>query len=99
MKIKIDWNIVFWIGVTIIFLYFMAKEFGLIHSPVYIEMLPYLGAFITLLALAKKFGVFETQLLMIVNELSSMKEDISNIKRELHSVDKRLLILEHKSTS
>ena len=73
MRLQINWTIVFWIGVAITMLWVMAKDFGFINTPLYIELVPYFGVLLTLLSGAKKLGIFETKMeFLIVSSLQSL---------------------------
>ena len=47
--------IAFWVAVIVLFLWLLAKAIGLIHTPWYIEVIPYVAGFIALAAVVKEF--------------------------------------------
>ena len=95
-KLEINWRIVFWIGIVIILLWLFAKQFGYIHTPLVIELIPYIGAVLTLLAGAREAGKFSHKLDRVIFDVNEIKNDIKNIRLNLHDLDKRVAVLESK---
>ena len=94
IQINIDWSVVFWLGVITVFLWLIAKAVGLIHTPWYLEAIPYIGSFIALLAMAKEIGKFVYKVERALGDIGEIKIDIKNVKHDIHSLDKRVSVLE-----
>lgn len=103
IQINIDWNVVFWLGIMIIFFWLIAKASGLINTPLVIQIIPYIGGLIALFGLFRNIGVYIQKLngaiekINITNiEVKDIRLDIGEIRKELHSIDKRVAIVESK---
>jgi|SRR3989344_2028177 len=102
-KFEINWRIVFWVSITILFIWLLAKALGFINTPQIVTAIPYVTGFIAFLAIAKETGK-ELQKLSgaiadisdIKSEMKEVKSDIKVIKTDLHSLDKRVTVLETK---
>ena len=94
IQINIDWSVVFWLGIITVFLWLIAKAVGLIHTPWFIQAIPYVGGLITLLAITKEIGRFVQKLETVILDVKDMKMDIREIKQSMYSLDKRVSILE-----
>ena len=102
-KMTINWTWVFWISVTIVFLWLLAKALGFIQTPLLIESIPYVGSFVALLASAKKVGEYAQKIDRSLNDITEIKvevrgvkEDIQGLRKDIHRLDKRLIIVETK---
>ncbi len=91
----------FWISITILFLWLIAKAVGLIHTPWFVEMVPYVTGFIALASILKEGGKLINKLENVISdlgtiklELKDMRFDIKEIRNDLHSLDKRVAVLE-----
>ncbi|MFA4887389.1 MAG: hypothetical protein WC595_04200 [Candidatus Nanoarchaeia archaeon] len=95
-KIKFRWISLFWLGIAIIILWFLARALGLFHTPLIIEAIPYVAALISLLGVAKEIGRFFQRFEGVVSDLTGIKLELKGIRAELHSLDKRVSIVEMK---
>ncbi|MBS3174796.1 hypothetical protein J4440_02855 [Candidatus Woesearchaeota archaeon] len=93
-KFEINWKIVFWTGVIVIFLWILAKKAGLFNTPLIIEIIPYIGGIIVILAIVKEMGKTINKLDNTISDIKEMKTEIKNIGCELHNLDKRVAVLE-----
>mgnify|MGYP001614708032 CR=1 FL=1 len=93
-KKDFNWMILFWIGIITLFIWLVLKEFGYINTPDLIRIIPYLGGLIALVGLIKNFGGFEAKLEMLIIDVKDIKSDIKEIKLDIHSLDKRVTLLE-----
>lgn len=96
--------IVFWIAITVVFLWLIAKALGFIHTPAIITIIPYVGGFIAMLAVAKEVGKFMEKLaraLVDINEMkhemNSMHGEINQIRSSTASLDKRIAVIEART--
>ena len=103
MSIKINWTVVFWTSLTILFLWLLAKALGFIHTPLLIELIPYVTGFAVILAGAKKVGVYAQQLTHAISDIGEIKTDlkevrgdIHDLRNDIHKLDKRVSVLEIK---
>ena len=89
INITIDWSVVFWISITILFLWLLAKAVGLINSPWFIEVIPAVVGFFALIGVGKGIAKY-------TYKMDEAFMDIKDIKKEVHSLDKRLTVVESK---
>ena len=97
------WTIVFWVSITTVFLWLIAKQLGFFNAPFIVEIVPYLGGFLALLAVAKQVGKLVERLNRAVTDISETKGEIKDIKNEMVQLtiqmatfDKRLTVIEAK---
>ncbi len=84
-----------------VFFWLIAKELGWIHSPIIIDLIPYLGGFAVFISIVREFGKYAIKLNIVILELVGIKNDISTIKGDIkemrydiHQLDKRVSSLE-----
>lgn len=101
IQINIDWSVVFWLGTITVFLWLIARAVGLIHTPLILEILPYVGGFAALLGGIREAGKFTHKIETVISdvkdiklELNGIKLDIKEIRQDIHSLDKRVAVLE-----
>lgn len=103
-RLKINWVWVFWVGVIILFLWFFAKDIGLINTPILLQAIPYFTGFGVLLALARETGKYTTILRHAVADIKEMKTELKgirdvelrDIKLQLAHLDRRVAVVEAK---
>lgn len=95
------WTIVFWVSITIVFLWLIAKQLGLFDTLFIVEIVPYLGGFLALLAVAKQVGKLVERLNRAVTDISEIKGELKDTKgeisqfgRQMATFDKRLAVIE-----
>lgn len=88
----IDW--LFYISITLFFLWALGKAFGLIHSPVWVDMLPYFAGGGGLLAIFFKAGATYTKLGNIDDDCKQLKTKADNLTEKLSVLDNRVVRLE-----
>lgn len=96
IQIKIDWSVIFWIGIIIIFLWLMAKAVGLINTPWYIEIIPYIGALAVLGAIIKKIGEYTYKIDIMFQDIKDIKLDLKDLRLKSENHEVRLVKLETK---
>lgn len=77
-----------------ILLWLIAKIAGLIHTPLIIEMIPVFGGFLSLLGLVKNVTKYTHKIDSAVFDIKEIKTDIKIIKEDIHSLDKRVSVVE-----
>ena len=80
-----DW--VFIISILVLLLWIVGKSIGLIKSPVYIDMIPYLSIVFSAGALFQKIREMD-------KNIRETKTDIKDIETDLHGMDGRMIKLE-----
>ncbi len=93
-RIEINWAWVFWISITILFLWLMAKGLGFIHTPLIIEIIPYLTGFTAIVGFSKSIAKFLAKIDVLFSDVKDMKLDIKEIKQDVSKLDNRVSILE-----
>ena len=89
ININIDWSVVFWLGLITTFLWFLAKAVGLVHTPLFISIIPYLGSMVVIIAVVKKLGEY-------VQKIDRTILDIGDIKSELKYINSDMKDLNNK---
>lgn len=85
LKKKISWStVVFWLGILIIILWIIAKLFRIVESPVWFEMVPYIGGAATLVGGGIKTG-------RALQKLDGVVGDVKDIKNELANVNDKVI--------
>lgn len=102
-KFNVDWRIIFWLGIIIILLWIIAKKSGLFNTPLIIELIPYFGGIISIMAFVREFGSLTNKLDNVISDVSDIRTelkevriDIKDIRNELHVLDKRVSVLESR---
>ena len=102
-KFEINWRIVFWVSITILFLWLLAKALGFIHTPFIIETILYATGFATIIAIIKEIEKYAQKLETVIIDIKDIKFDIKDVKNEIkevrndiHNLDKRVAVLETK---
>ncbi len=96
VQINIDWPVVFWVSIIILFLWLLAKAFGLINTPWIVEAIPYTVGLIAIFAIVKEAGKFINKLEMVILDIKDIKADIRGMRNDIHSIDKRVTIVESR---
>jgi hypothetical protein len=55
-KTSIFWDVLMWFGIILVLVWALLKSFGIIHSPIWMEMLPYFGVGVSAIGGAYKLG-------------------------------------------
>ena len=76
-------DILFYLGLAIIFFWALAKSLGIIHSPTWQEMLPYFGAVFAA-------GVGWNRFMHLEKRVGNVVNGLMNVEREVESVSHRL---------
>ena len=79
------WDLLIIIGALFILVWALLKSFGLIHSPIWVEMIPYFGGAISLIGAAYKLGkikrgIEETE--HKVNKILRLEERFNKLEYE-----------------
>ncbi|MFH1803111.1 MAG: hypothetical protein ABH864_06730 [archaeon] len=80
------WDYLIWIGIILILGWALLKALGIINTPVWIEMIPYIGVGITLLGGAYKLG-------RILENVERMDTSVKELNTTTKDIDKRLIAL------
>ncbi len=98
VKIKFNINglVVFWVCITILFIWLILKDLGYIHTPDLVKMIPYIVSFGALVGITKEIGNFIHKLGGYGNKIDTLVKDVYEIKKDLHSIDKRVCVIENR---
>lgn len=94
IQINIDWNVVFWIGILMIFFWLIAKALGLIHTPLIVQIIPYVGGLVALFGLFRNAGKYIQKLDTVILDVNDIKLNMKDMKHDVHSLDKKFAVLE-----
>ena len=95
IQINIDWSVAFWLGILTVFLWLLAKAVGLIHTPWYIEVIPYIGGLIALGAIVKEIGKYAQKIDTLVYEVKEIRLDMKDLRLRSENHENRLIRLEN----
>ena len=91
-----DW--VFWISLAVVAIWMILKIFGVIHSPVWQDMLPFAGVIMAIAAYFQKTGASLQKIDHIVQDLHDFKNEMRDFRKEvtaeLRIHDNRLIRIE-----
>lgn len=79
------WDVLIIGGALLILSWALLKSLGVIHSPAWVEMIPYMGAGASILGIAYKTGEVMNVIKIIrqdVNKLLSMEEKLNKLEFE-----------------
>lgn len=96
IQINIDWTVVFWISITTLFLWLLAKAVGLIQTPWFIEAIPYVVSFMAFVAGVKRIAEFGFKVDNLIVDVKELNNRTTNIESGVHQIDKRLAVVESK---
>ncbi len=66
------WDVLIWVGTILILGWALLKSLGIIHSPVWVEMIPYFGFGISIVGGAYKLG-------KIMNSIEDTQKKVSKL--------------------
>ncbi len=78
------WDLLAWASLAMIFLWLVAKLFGLINTPLIIELMPYFGVVFFAGRMFQKVEMLDT--------------DMNKVKDRVYDIDRRIIRFESKST-
>ncbi len=81
------WDVIMLIGAVAILFWATLKSLGIIHSPVWVNMIPYFGAGITLIAAVYKFGKMARGIEDTEKNVHKIDSELSNIKCRFNKVE------------
>jgi len=94
-RVVIDWNfftsLVIILSIILISVWVLLKIAGVIHSPIWVDMIPYLGIIASGIAVFYKLG----KIMKGIEVMAEKVNRISTLEDKLTSIDNRLSILEH----
>lgn len=88
----IDW--LFYISITIFFLWVLGKAFGIIHSPVWLDMLPYFAGGTGLSALFFKAGQTYNRIDTVEGVVKEIKDKTNELTKNTSDIEKKVIKLE-----
>jgi len=80
------WQALIWIGAIIILAWAILKSFGVIESPLWVELLPYYGVGITLLGVAYGFGKLVKEVKDNSKNIRESRSDFSILREDFTKV-------------
>ncbi len=94
---EMDWTtIIFWLGIITLFLWLLAKTLGFIHTPLIIELIPLISGFAIVITAIKNMGKFIHRVENGLSDIRDLKERVGKIEVDVHSLDKRVAIIESR---
>src|SRR3989344_8984758 len=91
MAKKDIWDILFWIGMLVLIAYIIAKLFGIINTPEWLNLLPLITLAFVIGAFYQKVAGFMER---ILNRTDYLKNNIDMIANKLNEHDKKIFALE-----
>ena len=80
---------IFWISLVSILIWLILKALGYINTPPLIELMPFFSAVFGA-------GAFSQMIRDIKNRVINVESEIKDVKMTVHSLDKRVTVLESK---
>lgn len=80
-------DVLFWLGILLMTAWIIGKLLGLIQSPVWVDLLPFIAALVTILSIGLKAG-------RILQKLDYVVEGVDKLDKRVVSLEKRVTILE-----
>jgi hypothetical protein len=85
-KLKLSfWDALLWVGAVLVLVWALLKALGWIHSPVWVEMVPFFGAGASLVGASYKLG-----------KMAKGIEDTQQKVDQLVKIEDRFKLLEHE---
>ncbi len=94
VKKEFNWMILFWISISILFIWLVLKELGYINTPELVRLIPYFTGILALLSFVKEFGELKSEVKGLGIYMKEIKVEIKEIRKELNNHDKRITIIE-----
>jgi len=88
------WDLLAWIGFGITIMYLIFKAFGIIHSPLTIDIVTIMGASIFIGRHIQKVEHISKEINFMKKDMSNVKKDINNVNNKINSIGSRVFILE-----
>ncbi len=93
-----DW--IFWISIGVVVVWMIFKAIGVIHSPIWQDLLPYAGVLAAIVVYFQKTGIYLEKINHIEIDLHSFKSEMGEFRKEaigeLREHDRRLIRIEAK---
>lgn len=86
------WDYLLWLGIILILGWALLKSFGIINTPIWVEMLPYFGAGATLIALVFKAGEVSQNIKVMGTDITGLKTKTDTINESLISLSERVAL-------
>ncbi len=95
--------VIFWVSMSVILIWLLLKAFGFIHTPLIIELLPYIsavfgaGAFFQMVFdMKNRLGKVENRCDKMADGLTRLEFKAENINNRMNILDKRVAIIESR---
>jgi len=82
------WQALIWIGAIVILGWALLKSFGVISSPIWIQMLPYYGVGVTLLGVAYGFG-------KLMRDVEGTNKKVNQLSRDFNGMREDFIKVKH----
>lgn len=87
------WDILFWLGMIILILYILAKIFGIINTPEWINLIPLITLAFIISAFYQRVIGFMDKMYIRTDYLKNRTDQVSN---KINEHDKRLFAIEKR---
>ncbi len=84
-------DVLFWLGILVLTVWIIGKISGLIQSPVWVEMLPFIAALATMLGIGMKAG-------RMLQTLDHVVGSVDKLDKRMVSLEGRVTVLERAKT-
>ncbi len=86
-------DVSFWIGIAVLVLWALGKSFGMIHSPAWVEMIPYFSVAIAVSSASIKIGRILERIDYMGKDLSNLRTAVVTIGQDVRDIQKRAACL------
>lgn len=91
-KRRIDiWDIIFWIALAVLIFYIVAKLFGWINTPEWVELIPLITLVFLIGAFYQKVITF---IFLMERRTSYLKIHLDSVEQKINNHDQRIALLE-----
>jgi len=86
-------NIMFWAGIATVLLWALGKSFGIIHSPDWVEMLPYFGIVVAISSASIRIGKILERINHMGKEMGSLRTAVIEIGKDVREIQRKAFCL------
>lgn len=90
------YDILFWTSLSVIAIWVFLKMIGVIHSPVWVQMIPYAGAIFAAGTFYQLMKILRIDVFDLKTRMNSIEREITEVKTNLKHTDSDLHYLKQK---
>lgn len=87
-------DVLIWGSITVLILWIIGKLTGVIHSPAWVELVPFITIAGAIIGISLKAGIVLQKIDTLINDVTGLKSDMREVMTELRGHERRITILE-----